>query len=397
MRLKLKGCKLKSLILVIIVIVTYCNEINVYSDTTVFYPIIIEESTSSDDVNEQNSKEVKLKGKTINYVVGWIKINNNWFFKDTKGDYVTDWNYINDKWYYFNMNGVMQVGWHFINNNWYYLSESGFLVDGWQYINKAWYFFNLSGQMQIGWQYINNEWNYFSGSGSMSKNWQFINEKWYYFGQEGYMNVGWEFIENQLYYLSSFGSMEIGWCEVDGNWYYFSASGQLISNHASSFFSKIINDVNEVSFKNKLFPSVMMAQAALESGYGTSTLASEANNYFGVKFKINEDENKYDLYYIETKEYDSKNDKWFTFKEPFRKYQTINQSFSDNALKLREGVSWDKNYYKGTWRENANDYFSVTAFLQGKYATDPNYSTKLNNLIQIWSLNQFDYTLNKLI
>lgn len=365
MRLKLKGCKLKSLILVIIVIVTYCNEINVYSDTTVFYPIIIEESTSSDDVNEQNSKEVKLKGKTINYVVGWIKINNNWFFKDTKGDYVTDWNYINDKWYYFNMNGVMQVGWHFINNNWYYLSESGFLVDGWQYINKAWYFFNLSGQMQIGWQYINNEWNYFSGSGSMSKNWQFINEKWYYFGQEGYMNVGWEFIENQLYYLSSFGSMEIGWCEVDGNWYYFSASGQLISNHASSFFSKIINDVNEVSFKNKLFPSVMMAQAALESGYGTSTLASEANNYFGVKFKINEDENKYDLYYIETKEYDSKNDKWFTFKEPFRKYQTINQSFSDNALKLREGVSWDKNYYKGTWRENANDYFSVTAFFRG--------------------------------
>lgn len=390
MRLKLKGYKLKSLIVVIIVIVTYCNEINVYSDTTVFYPIIIEESTSSDDVNEQNSKEVKLKGKTINYVVGWIKINNNWFFKDSKGDYVTHWNYINDKWYYFNMNGVMQVGWQFINNNWYYLSESGSMVDGWQYVNKTWYFFNSFGQMQIGWQYINNEWYYFSESGSMSKNWQFINGKWYYFSQKGYMNVGWEFIGNQWYYLSSFGFMEIGWCKVDGNWYYFNASGQLISNHISSFFSKIINDVNDVSFKNKLFPSVMMAQAALESGYGTSKLAGEANNYFGIKFKINEDEKKYDLYYIETKEYDSKNDKWFTFKEPFRKYQTINQSFSDNALKLRQGVSWDKNYYKGTWRENANDYFSATASLQGKYATDPNYSTKLNNLIQVWRLNQFD-------
>lgn len=117
MRLKLKGCILKSLILVIIVIVTYCNEINVYSDTTVFYPSIIEESTSSNDVNEHNSKEAKLKAKADNYVVGWVRINNDWFFKNTKGDYVSDWNYINDKWYYFNMNGVMQVGWHLISNN----------------------------------------------------------------------------------------------------------------------------------------------------------------------------------------------------------------------------------------------------------------------------------------
>lgn len=41
----------------------------------------------------------------------------------------------------------------------------------------------------------------------------------------------------------------------------------------------------QVISKNGLYPSVMLAQASLESGYGTSILAQNANNYFGMDLK----------------------------------------------------------------------------------------------------------------
>ena len=47
-------------------------------------------------------------------------------------------------------------------------------------------------------------------------------------------------------------------------------------------------------------------------------------------------------------------------------------------------------YYSGTWRGNAQNYKEATAALQGKYATDPNYSKKLNNIIEKWHLFQYD-------
>ena len=38
-----------------------------------------------------------------------------------------------------------------------------------------------------------------------------------------------------------------------------------------------------LKYDSPLFPSVRIAQACLESGYGTSKLATEANNLFGIK------------------------------------------------------------------------------------------------------------------
>ena len=134
----------------------------------------------------------------------------------------------------------------------------------------------------------------------------------------------------------------------------------------------------------------MLAQAILESNYGTSELALKANNFFGMKFKENEDEGKYEKYYVETKEYDATTGETITIRAAFRKYPTKLQSFEDNALKLRLGVSWDNNYYSGTWRENAKTYKDASKALTGRYATDPNYGQKLNTRIETWKLNQFD-------
>jgi hypothetical protein len=52
---------------------------------------------------------------------------------------------------------------------------------------------------------------------------------------------------------------------------------------AWTFFSSIQNEVLPLAQKYRVPASVIMAMAALESGYGYSTLSIAANNYFGIK------------------------------------------------------------------------------------------------------------------
>lgn len=59
-----------------------------------------------------------------------------------------------------------------------------------------------------------------------------------------------------------------------------------VSVHAQSpseFIKQNEEIVLKISKEKNLFPSVMMAQAIIESGYGNSSLAANYNNYFGMK------------------------------------------------------------------------------------------------------------------
>jgi flagellum-specific peptidoglycan hydrolase FlgJ len=55
--------------------------------------------------------------------------------------------------------------------------------------------------------------------------------------------------------------------------------------HVKSFFVAPYPTVMELRNKYGVLLSVKMAQAMLESGYGTSELSQIGNNYFGVKRK----------------------------------------------------------------------------------------------------------------
>lgn len=107
-----------------------------------------------------------------------------------------------------------------------------------------------------------------------------------------------------------------------------------------------------------------------------------------MKFKDGEDEGKYG--YIWHISNEVINGVVVPVNSKFRVYQSTDQSFLDNALKLRYGVSWDPNRYAGTWKVNARSYRDATRALTGTYATDPDYGQKLNNQIEYWKLDQFD-------
>ncbi|MGX7196414.1 LysM peptidoglycan-binding domain-containing protein [Enterococcus olivae] len=153
----------------------------------------------------------------------------------------------------------------------------------------------------------------------------------------------------------------------------------------AQFIEQIANYAKPVADSNDLYASVMIAQAIIESGWGQSLLSKAPyHNLFGIKGNYNGQ-----TVYMNTQEF--VNGRYVTMKEPFRKYPSFQESFSDNARTLRT-VSFQSGvyYYAGAWKSNTSSYRDATAWLTGRYATDPNYNTTLNRVIENYNLTRFD-------
>lgn len=133
-----------------------------------------------------------------------------------------------------------------------------------------------------------------------------------------------------------------------------------------------------------IYPSVMIAQAALESSWGQSELATNYNNLMGtkgswegetVKVRTREDIGGESVY-IHT---------------GFSVYDSWSDSLYRYGHLMRNGLDWDPEYYQGTWRENTTNYQEATEWLQGRYATDRSYAEKLKQTIQSFNLDQYDH------
>ncbi|EAD5765297.1 TPA: 1,4-beta-N-acetylmuramoylhydrolase [Listeria innocua] len=152
-----------------------------------------------------------------------------------------------------------------------------------------------------------------------------------------------------------------------------------------SFINSIQASSSQIAAANDLYASVMIAQAILESAYGTSELGSAPNyNLFGIKGAYNGQS-----YTKQTLEDDGKGN-YYTITAKFRKYPSYHQSLEDYAKVIRNGPSWNSNYYSKVWKSNTNSYKDATKALTGTYATDTAYATKLNDLISRYNLTQYD-------
>lgn len=159
----------------------------------------------------------------------------------------------------------------------------------------------------------------------------------------------------------------------------------------NAFLNKAAKQAVKAAKKYGTYPSVMIAQAIVESGWGQSGLAVNANNLFGMKA---DDSWGGATYSAKTREED-KNGKSYYITAKFRKYNSFEESFEDNGKKLREGVSWQPLRYKGAWLENASNYAAATKALTGTYATDSKYDIALNSRITSHNLNQYDPIISR--
>lgn len=153
-----------------------------------------------------------------------------------------------------------------------------------------------------------------------------------------------------------------------------------------SFIDEIAPFAIKHGLANDILPSLLIAQGVLESG-GKSELATEANNLFGIK-KGSGWENK-PVYTVKTKEYDKDGNLYF-IDASFRKYGSYEECIQDLILKYVEGLPWEAhNRYQDVVGEK--DYSVVTQTLyEVGYATDFNYPSKLNSIIERYDLTKYD-------
>lgn len=150
----------------------------------------------------------------------------------------------------------------------------------------------------------------------------------------------------------------------------------------SDFVASIGEQAREVAADNDLFASVMIAQAVLESGSGTSTLSQPPhNNLFGIKgsyagrsviMGTAEDDGSGAHYNIDAE---------------FRSYPSTYESMLDYADLLTRAMG---GYYAPARRSCCASYVDACNYLQGRYATDTSYSMKLQTIIATYGLTKYD-------
>lgn len=150
-----------------------------------------------------------------------------------------------------------------------------------------------------------------------------------------------------------------------------------------SFFNKILPAIQQVSQKNSIVTSVMLAQSILESGWGTSQLATNAYNIFGIKADSSW---KGNTYTVQTKEV--VNGKTITVEKQFRAYKSLLESISDYGSFFTSTAWRIKNY--ASFLQATNYETALTSLLASGYATDPAYAEKIKSLIQRYGLDQYD-------
>lgn len=151
------------------------------------------------------------------------------------------------------------------------------------------------------------------------------------------------------------------------------------------FLDSILVPAYELANQNGLYASVMLAQAALESGWGRSSLSIPPYyNLFGVK-------GEYQGNYVSkpTLE-DNGSGEYYQIEARFRAYPSYRESLSDYVNLLKNGLTSNPRFYAPTWKENTNSYRDATRYLTGTYATDTHYGEKLNAIIEQFNLTRYD-------
>ena len=149
-----------------------------------------------------------------------------------------------------------------------------------------------------------------------------------------------------------------------------------------TFLNDITPAAQKIGKEFNILPSLLLAQAILESGNGTSGLAVNGKNLFGIKGSF-----EGQSVVMPTTEY--VNGVATKVTANFRKYPSWDDSFRDLATLYAMGVSWDRAKYHNII--GVKDIDKACQLVQDDgYATDPSYASKLLNVVKTYNLTQYD-------
>lgn len=145
------------------------------------------------------------------------------------------------------------------------------------------------------------------------------------------------------------------------------------------FINAIASAAQQSAAQTNIPASFVVAEAALESGWGASRLTQQAMNLFGVKADSSW---KGPTYAIPTREF--LNGQWTMVNALFRKYSDWLGSINDHAQFLMTNPR-----YAGAFKFSDGPGFAYAVAAAG-YATDPQYAQKIIEIINAHNLTSLD-------
>ena len=152
---------------------------------------------------------------------------------------------------------------------------------------------------------------------------------------------------------------------------------QVSAQYTEEDIARYIDQYKELAilkmYQYKIPASITLAQGVFESACGTSRLARDGKNHFGIKchkewtgdtVRIDDDE----------------------LQECFRKYDRVEDSYNDHSLFLTS-----RPRYAGLFQLDVMDYKAWARGLKAAgYATNPKYADRLIDLIERFNIAQWD-------
>ena len=154
------------------------------------------------------------------------------------------------------------------------------------------------------------------------------------------------------------------------------ASSTQVNNYVTQYSQIAIYE----SVRSGIPASIILGQGVLESQYGMGRLAKIANNHFGIKWTSAKDGE-----YVLLKD-DDRDASGSLIQSRFIKYKSTEESYVHHTDFLM-----NRSNYKRLFVFDRTDYRNWAKGLsECGYATDPEYASKLINIIEIYNLQQYD-------
>jgi Mannosyl-glycoprotein endo-beta-N-acetylglucosaminidase len=154
------------------------------------------------------------------------------------------------------------------------------------------------------------------------------------------------------------------------------ASSTQVNNYVTQYSQIAIYE----SVRSGIPASIILGQGVLESQYGMGRLAKIANNHFGIKWTSAKDG---EFVMLHDDDHDASGK---LVQSRFIKYKSTEESYVHHTDFLMT-----RSNYKRLFTFDRTDYRNWAKGLsECHYATDPDYTSKLINIIETYNLQQYD-------
>ena len=366
-------------------------------------------------LTEEEALEVTSKG--------WHTLSTgHHVYMTTRSTPATGFQKIGGRYYYFDEEGYLGLGWITVGKYKYdgqtagaLGKKLGMLKSGYVKVGGSYCLFSTKkklgkhGRLMTGWQKIDSDVFYFQEDGTKLSGLQEVGGKLYFFQKsgkaklKGRVKTGWKKTGGNKYYCRPTGkvgklygaAVRNKTIKISGISYTFDENGILQKSAGTTAYTKFINKIGKMAHKDMeetgILASVTVAQACVESAFGTSQLATHARNLFGMKAALSTSWKSSwsgKTYSKKTLEYI--NGRYITITASFRKYASYAESIADHSAYLA-GAKLSNGSYRYAGIVGCKKPKKAAQIIKnGGYATAPNYVSALMNVIDKYDLTQFD-------